>query len=177
MVKISDDTTPTRAEFHAAISARADRWFAACLSITRSRELAEDALQDALLNAWDKRGQFQRGARLDTWIHRIAINSALQLVRRQRPGRFSALDFEVADDGADPAADRYADELDEGLDTALAGLSDVERVCFVLRHLEQWRLEEIANELESNVGTVKQAVFRAVHKLRDRMPALARAGT
>jgi RNA polymerase sigma-70 factor, ECF subfamily len=43
-----------------------------------------------------------------------------------------------------------------------------------LKHLEQWRLREIADELGSNVGTVKQAVFRAVHKLRGRLPVLAR---
>ena len=56
-------------------------------------------------------------------------------------------------------------------------LSEVERVCFVLKHLEQWRLKEIADELGSNVGNVKQAVFRAVHKLRGALPALARAGS
>ncbi len=175
MVNEKDEQAPTRAEFHAAISARADRWFAACLSITRSRELAEDALQEALLSAWDKRGQFQRGARLDTWIHRIAVNSALQHLRRQRPGKFTALDFEVSDDSADPEAARYADELHDDLDAALERLSEVERICFVLKHLEQWRLKEIADELGSNIGTVKQAVFRAVHKLRSAMPALARA--
>ena len=177
MVSTSDGSPPSRAEFHAAISARADRWFAACLSITRNRELAEDAMQDALLSAWDKRDQFQHGARLDTWIHRIAVNSALQLIRKQRPGRFTELDFEVSDDSADPEAARYAHELDTGLDAALARLSEVERVCFVLKHLEQWRLREIADELGSNVGNVKQAVFRAVHKLRGALPALARAGS
>ncbi|MEJ2258255.1 MAG: sigma factor [Woeseiaceae bacterium] len=60
---------PTRADFHAAIAARGDRWFAVCLRITRDRDLAEDAVQDALLSAWNKRDQFDRSARLDTWIH------------------------------------------------------------------------------------------------------------
>jgi DNA-directed RNA polymerase specialized sigma24 family protein len=44
---------PSQADFHAAISDRSDRWFAACLKITRNRDLAEDAVQDALLNAWN----------------------------------------------------------------------------------------------------------------------------
>lgn len=173
----SQGMTPTRADFHAAISARADRWFAACLNITRSRELAEDALQDALLSAWDKRTQFQNDARLDTWIHRIAVNSALQLVRRQRPCAFSALDVDVADNEPTPEEARYAEELDGRLDIALRRLSEVERLCFVLKHLEQWRLSEIAAELDSNVGTVKQALFRAVRKLRGTMPMLVRANT
>ena len=177
MVAIPEDTSPSRAEFHAAISARADRWYAACLKITRNPDLAHDALQDALLSAWDKRAQFQHGARLDTWIHRIAVNAALQLVRRQRPGTFTALDGDVADDQASPEDARYAEELGGGLEAALGRLTDVERVCFVLKHLEQWRLSEIADELDSNVGTIKQALFRAVRKLRGSMPVLARAGT
>jgi hypothetical protein len=39
---------PTRAEFHEAISSRSDRWYAACLKITRNQDLAEDAVQEAL---------------------------------------------------------------------------------------------------------------------------------
>jgi RNA polymerase sigma-70 factor (ECF subfamily) len=174
---LDNNSAPTRAEFHAAISARADRWFAACLNITRNRELAEDAVQDALLNAWNKREQFERDARLDTWIHRIAVNSALMLLRKNRPGIFDCLDFEIRDDSESPEDDRYTDELDRNLDSALQGLSDIERTCFVLKHLEQWRLQEIADELDSNIGTVKQALFRAVRKLRKKMPSLATVTT
>ena len=76
---------PTQSDFHEAISLRADRWYAACLKITRDRSLAEDAVQDALLNAWNKRHQFEQSARLDTWIHRIAVNAALQILRKNRP--------------------------------------------------------------------------------------------
>ena len=67
---------PSQADFHRAISERSDYWYSACLRITRNPDLAADALQDALLSAWDKRDQFERSARLDTWIHRIAINAA-----------------------------------------------------------------------------------------------------
>ncbi len=69
-------SAPTQAEFHEAISNRSDRWYSACLKITRNPDMAADAVQDALLNAWNKRHQFEQTARLDTWIHRIAINSA-----------------------------------------------------------------------------------------------------
>ena len=167
-------STPTQAEFHEAISNRSDRWYSACLKITRNRDLAEDAVQDALLNAWNKRHQFDRSARLDTWIHRIAINAALQLLRKSRPGVFEAFEDEV--EGPTPSPDhvRADEELGESLAAALQHLSEVERVCFVLKHLEQWRLKEIADEINSNVGTVKQAIFRAVRKLRVRMASLQR---
>ena len=166
--------TPTQAEFHEAISTRSDRWYSACLKITRSRELAEDAEQDALLSAWNKRKQFDRSARLDTWIHRIAINAALQLLRKNRPGVFESLQEEPEAPSPTPEHVRADEELCRDLAEAMQNLSEIERVCFVLKHLEQWRLKEIADEIGSNVGTVKQAIFRAVKKLRVRMASLQR---
>jgi RNA polymerase sigma-70 factor (ECF subfamily) len=157
---------PTQAEFHEAISNRSDRWFSACLRITRSPELAEDAVQEALLSAWHKRHQFQGDARLETWIHRIAVNAALQLVRKYRTGVFEPLDTDIADHGNSPESNLANHELGDNLSTALRHLTEIERVCFVLKHLEQWRLREIADELGTNVSVVKQAIFRGVKKLR-----------
>lgn len=163
---------PTRAEFHEAISARSDRWFAACLKITRNRDLAQDAVQEALLSAWDKRHQFQHTARLDTWIHRIAVNAALQILRKQRPGIFEPLETDIVDHSESPENAQHDRELDRELNEAFADLSEIERVCFVLKHLEQWRLREIASEIDASINTVKQALFRAVKKLRVRMKDL-----
>ncbi len=166
---------PGESEFHQAIARRGDHWYAACLRITKSPELAGDAVQDALLNAWRKRRQFQGGATLETWIHRIAVNSALSLLRSAHPERWSDLELEAADDSPSPEATQQLRELDRDLATAMQALSDTERVCFVLKHLEQWRLQEIADELTTSLGTVKQAVFRAVKKLRVSMTDLRSA--
>lgn len=157
---------PTQADFHRAISNRSDRWFAACLRITRNHALAEDAVQDALLSAWHKRDQFDGGARLETWIHRIAVNAALQLLRKQRPGVFEPLAIDLEDHAITPETAQAMEELGKGFAAAATSLSDIERVCFVLKHLEQWRLQEIAEELNVKVDTVKQALFRGVKKLR-----------
>jgi RNA polymerase sigma-70 factor (ECF subfamily) len=163
---------PTQAEFHDVISRSSGRWFSACLKITRNRDLAEDAVQDALLSAWDKRQQFDRSAKLDTWIHRIAINAALQLLRKGLPGVFEPLEIEVESSTPTPESIRADDELGQSLSMAMSHLSEIERVCFVLKHLEQWRLKEIAAEIDANIGTVKQAIFRAVRKLHVRMVSL-----
>ena len=160
------DNLLTQAEFHDAISRKSDSWFSACLRITRSRELAEDAVQDGLLNAWHKRHQFDREARLETWIHRITVNAALQLLRKQRPQAFEPLEIDVADDTDTPETWRAEQDLGDQLTTALRHLTDIERTCFVLKHLEQWKLDEIAEELGTNISSVKQALFRGVKKLR-----------
>lgn len=167
-------SAPSEAEFQAAIANRAARWYSVCLRITRSPQLAEDALQDALLNAWNNRHQFQRGAKLETWIHSIAVNAALSLLRKQRPGVFEPFDSDFEDPSPGAEDSQYSDELQQELDAALGRLTDVERLCFVLRHLEEWTLAEIAAKVGKNVNAVKQAVFRAVHKMRTEMPALAR---
>lgn len=160
----------TEADFHQAIARRGDFWYSACLRITRNPDLAADAMQDALLNAWRKRKQFQQKAQLDTWIHRIAINSALSLVRAQHPERWAELAGEPAAEQAKPDDLVASRALGQNLNAALSRLTEMERVCVVLKHLEQWKLQEIADELQITVGTVKQAVFRGVGKLR---PSLA----
>lgn len=165
--------TPTQADFQAAIAARASSWYSACLRITRNPPLAEDALQDALLNAWKNRHQFQHGAKLETWIHSIAVNAALAALRKQRPRTFEPLTSEVEDPSATAEDSHYHAELEAELDTALSTLTEDERLCFVLRHLEQWNLNEIAAAVGKNANAVKQSLFRAVRKLRDQMPTLA----
>jgi len=136
--------------------------------------MAADAVQDALLNAWNKRHQFEQTARLDTWIHRIAINAALNQIRKSKPGVFEPLETDVEGEFTTPHRAWEEHELEGTLARSLARLTEVERVCFTLKHLEQWRAKEIAAELGLNEGRVKQAVFRAVKKLRVSMQDMRR---
>lgn len=167
---------PDQRQFHQAISRGGNAWYAACVRITRDAALAQDAVQDALLNAWRKRQQFQGGALLETWIHRIAVNSALAAVRRRRRSLPEALaQFGENDpESEQPKPDELVaySELTSDLNSALDLLSDMERVCFVLKHLEEWRLAEIAEQLNISSGSVKQALFRAIKKLRIYMQSL-----
>ena len=94
-----------------AIASRSDRWYAACLKITRNQALAEDAVQEALVSAWAKREQFQQSAKLETWIHRIAVNAALQLLRKHRPGVFEPLEVDIADQSNSPEANQHEHDL------------------------------------------------------------------
>ncbi|MFK8030481.1 MAG: RNA polymerase sigma factor [Gammaproteobacteria bacterium] len=162
-------SVPSQQEFHQAISRSGNAWYSACLRITRDSTLAQDAVQDGLLNAWQKRRQFREGARLETWIHRIAINSALALIRRRRV--FTDVPEQLAD-GDEPDKQLESRELNQELEQALKALSELECVCFVLKHLEQWRISEIADHMNIGEGSVKQALFRAVKKLRAGMHGL-----
>lgn len=162
-------TVPTLHEFHLAVHNGGNRWYAVALRITRTPVLAEEAVQDGLLSAWSKRQQFRDNAKLDTWIHRIIVNAALQLLRRQRPQSFDELEENTLSDPETQQHEQLQRELDDELQRALLKLTEVERVCFVLRHLEQWRLQEIADEMDCNLSRIKQALFRAVKKLRQHL--------
>lgn len=157
---------PALDEFHLAVAAYADRWYGACVRITRDHALAEDAVQDALSKAWQKRHEYRGEAQMETWIHRIAINCALDLVRRQHPGLVAESELSEHVDTHSPVDIRRIEEFGDGLSLAMKQLTRLERLCFVLKHVEQWRLNEIAAELDCSESCIKQAVFRAVRKLR-----------
>ena len=154
--------------FHSVLEQRSGRWYNACLRITRDAELAADAVQEALLKAWDHRDDFRGEAALDSWIHRIALNAAIDMTRRRKTRAEDELDEDgyEAPPASGPEGDYSLEALGEDLSTALRRLSAMERQAFLLKHIEGWRLDEIAESLQINIPAVKHALFRAVKKLR-----------
>jgi RNA polymerase sigma-70 factor, ECF subfamily len=154
--------------FQTVINERSGRWYNACLRITRDSGLAADAVQEALLKAWNHREDFRGEAALDSWIHRIALNAAIDLLRRRKTRAEDELDVEAhaAAPWASAENEHVRQALDKDLSAAMQRLTALERQVFLLKHIEGWRLDEIAESLESNINSVKNALFRAVHKLR-----------
>jgi RNA polymerase sigma-70 factor (ECF subfamily) len=154
--------------FHQVLMEKGGRWYDACLRITRDPGLAEDAVQDALLKAWHRRGEFRGESELDTWIHRIALNAAIDLLRKRRGPVDEDEDPDLYPAPANSAPDTQYEARALGADIAdsLARLTQREREAFVLKHLEGWSLEDIAARQGGNVNNTKQALFRAVRKLR-----------
>ena len=154
--------------FQAVLSERSGRWYNACLRITRDADLAADAVQEALLKAWDRREEFRGESDLDTWIHRIALNAAIDLMRRRKPRVEEDFDADhlVAAPATSPDSEYVHQALGRDLITAMQRLTAMERQTFLLKHIEGWRLEEIAESLQTNANNTKQALFRAVRKLR-----------
>ena len=94
---------PTQAEFHETISTRSDRWYSACLKITRNRDLAEDAVQDAFIKLWANAGKFDPNtAKFTTWFYRIVLNQCLDRKRKKKPVSLPE-GFDAIDDRDSPA--------------------------------------------------------------------------
>jgi len=135
---------------------------------------AEDAVQEAFLRSWRAIDRFDETAELSTWLHRIAINAAIDL-RRERK-RHGALDAPLPEDheshraarSSEPDAHRHAVSRDalRRARLKIAEMPDAERTAILLRHFEGCSIAEIAHALGGGESAAKQAVFRAVHKLR-----------
>lgn len=154
--------------FDSVLSERSVRWYNACLRITRDPDLAADAVQEALLKAWDRRTEFRGEAALDTWIHRIALNAAIDLTRKRKRRAEDELDADAheAPPQAAPEGEYVQESFGKDLSAAMERLTDKERQSFLLKHIEGWRIDEIAESLKTNPNNVKSMLFRAVRKLR-----------
>lgn len=164
--------------FRHLVDVHARGLFQLCFRITRDSGLAEDAVQEALYKAWRALDSFDGRAAFSTWLHRIAVNAALEQLRRNarhrhhpRPPTQDAAaesDFlvEIADPAPGPEALASGTQVGEHIGKHMEKLSPVERAAFVMRHFEGERLEAIETALSLNTGQCKQAIFRAVRKLR-----------
>ena len=170
---ISAARSGDHAAFRHLVETHARGIYPVCFRILGDSALAEDAVQESLINAFRALGRFDGRSSFATWLHRIAVNAALGMRRAQRPEAARAhadpdgdVVAAVPDPAPGPLERSEGGDLGASLQDALAQLTPLERTAFVLRHLEQVPLEEIATALESNVNACKQAIFRAVRKLR-----------
>jgi len=147
--------------------------------ITGERTHAEDVVQETFLRAYRALHRFDGRAGFGTWLHRIAMNASLDTLRQTRTRREVAYETEagVLDPAPspEPGPERVAasGDLRRALGRAMATLSDVERVAFVLRHYEGRSTAEIGEHLGLQSSATRQAVFRAVRKLRLALGSLA----
>jgi RNA polymerase sigma-70 factor (ECF subfamily) len=165
--------------FRALVEEHSPMVFRVAYRMTGSEEDAEDVVQESFLKAHRSFARFDARSSFGTWIYRIAVNCAIDLIRRRREGsapsrRTEDGDFDPVDNlpsnAPPPDRDALSGQIHRSVAAALTRLSPLERAAFVLRHLEGMPIEGIASVLQSRPNAVKQTVFRAVQKLR-REPA------
>jgi len=144
--------------------------------MTGSEHDAEEVVQESFLNAWRWIGRFESRAGFGTWLHRIAVNCAMDILRkRQRRGESEGeepLQWIPARE-AGPERLAMSSEAQDRVRQAMAELSPLERAAFVLRHFEGLRIDEIARRLDRREDATKNTIFRAVQKLRRALGAYA----
>jgi RNA polymerase sigma-70 factor (ECF subfamily) len=153
--------------------------------ITGNEADAEEAAQEAFLLAYNKLPSFRQDSAFSTWIIRITMNTAINLVeRRKRDLSYHAPRIadepsiadhtvQIVDRQAGPEVSLLNREAVSLRQAAMAELTPMERTAFTLRHMEDVPMAEIAAALNITSNSAKQAVFRAVSKLRRSLTPIA----
>ncbi len=172
--------------FGAWMASEQRRIFLLCRRLLQDADEADSVTQDVFLKAYralTKRSEDQ-AADLDNpgkWLTRIAVNTCLDKLRskswklwQRRPAPQDEEVILQMTAGSDPDAERlmFAKQIQQRLETAQAKLSERQRAVFALRHYESMALEEIADVLKLDVGTVKAHLFRALNKMREELKDL-----
>jgi RNA polymerase sigma-70 factor (ECF subfamily) len=162
-----------REAFEVIASAVGDRIYALARLILRDADLAEDAVQEALVRTWRELPTLRDPDRFEAWVHRLTVNCCTDEARRQR--RWSAhvrvlrLDPAAGDDSR-LLADR--DQLERGF----RRLRPEQRAVVVLHFYRRMAVPEIASLLGLPAGTVKSRLHYATQALRAALESDARGG-
>ena len=140
------------------------------LRISANTFVAEEATQEVFIKAFRNASSFEARADIKTWLYRIAVNTTLDITRKQRreSGRRVSYDEDIVEKAGG------SDDVEKTM-TAVAAratvqklldtLPEEQKVCIILRELEGLSYEEIARTLEVNINTVRTRIKRARTRL------------
>jgi len=126
-------------------------------SYVRNEEDALDIVQESVYKAIKNAGKVQQEAYIRTWLWRIVMNTAVDLIRSRKN-----------ETGLEEAGETGKEDTYQDFDTleALKILEPREKAVIVLRFFEDQKLEDIARTLQENTNTVKTILYRSLKKLR-----------
>jgi RNA polymerase sigma-70 factor (ECF subfamily) len=158
--------------------------------MTGNQQDAEEVLQETFLRAYKSLGRFESRSNFGTWLYRIAVNRALDLLSARKT-QAPMKDGYLITDSPDPEESRQVQlpapapgperllisaEIKKKVAQALGLLTPAERVAFTMRHMEGQSIEEISRVLNVKTSAAKNCVFRAVQKLRQELEPFAAPG-
>jgi RNA polymerase sigma-70 factor, ECF subfamily len=167
------------AAFEAVMRRYNGRLFRVARAILNDDRDAEDALQDAYLDAFRHMAGFRGDAQLGTWLTRIVVNQALMRLRRQKRDRVilpftggdgdgNELEIQVSDRRTESASEGLLRaELRRLLERRIDELPVPFRTVFVMRDVEDMTVQETADSLSIPASTVRTRLFRARALLRE----------
>lgn len=133
---------------------------------------AQDLTQEVFVRAWQALPSFRFESAFATWLHRLAVNTALMELRARRSGRDDESDDDALDTLATPDTAGVRTLLATDLERAIASLPPRARAVLVLFDVEGLSHEEIAAQLDMAVGSSKAQLHRARGLLRARLGEL-----
>lgn len=166
-----------RAAFDILVSLYQQRGLGIAYHFLGNLEDARDVLQEAFIKVYTHIHGFKGKSQFYTWFYRIVVNCSLDFLRKRKTHERIFLEpflnqddeakvQEIADNRFDPSKEAMAKELGAHIEERIARLSERQRVCFVLKHQEGLKINEISEIIKCRPSTVKVHIFRAVENLR-----------
>lgn len=146
--------------------------YALCLRMLGNREDALDCAQEAMLRIWRALGSYRKQASFATWSYRIATNTCLDQLRKKKVRPSVSLDmlteagFAPTDPNISPEAQSEATARKQALQEGISALKPDLRAALVLRDIQGFSYEEVADIVQAPLGTVKSRINRAREQLR-----------
>jgi len=157
--------------FRMLVEENSHKMFRLAFRMTGNEADAEDVVQETFLRAFNRLSEYESRAHFSSWLHRIASNYAIDLLRRRK--RWNSSDLETVEqhspllaDGPGPESEALGSEIRTHVDRELNQLTPKERIAFTLRHYQGMSIKEIGSVTGTNENTTKNHIFRAVRKLR-----------
>ena len=153
---------------------------------TNNKEDALDICQNAFIKLYKVLGKWKPKASLYTWLYRVVINMAIDLGRKKsRHKQVSISDMtedgreiEIKDEKAEnPYKALETRELGQEISLAILSLPVRQQKAFVLKHMHDLQIKEIAGIMDCSPGAVKAHIFHATRKLREQLKSNWRPGT
>lgn len=149
------------------------KMYAVALRMCANREDAQDCLQDAMLRIYKALPSFKGQSSFFTWVYRITMNTCLDDLRRKKVRQATSVDqlielgWSPTDEEDTPERHHDRSELRRNLSKAISLLPEEMRAAVILRDIQGFSYDEIAETLNTNVGTVKSRISRGREKLRE----------
>ena len=161
---IAHHSHPAITELHRRYSPKLMGYFYKMLN--KQEETAQDYVQDLFLKILEKKHQFDTDKRFYTWVFTIACNMCKTSYRNQYIVSYEDTLTEhghITEDLAEK------ERFNAHLEKSMSNLEHAHKTVFVLRHMEHFSLQEIADITEVSLGTVKSRLFYATQKIAQQL--------
>ena len=166
--------------FNSLVLRYRDRVFSVVYNMTSNREDANDVTQDVFVKAFHNIHRFQQKSTFFTWLYRIAVNTAISFIKKNRNRQFFSLEnfeeegisgklAEILSSRKHSRRELLLQELQEKLNEALQKLSVKHRTTVVLFEIEGLSHKDIGEILNCSEGTVRSRLHYAKNELQNYM--------
>ena len=156
------------AAFNSLMGMHERRMYAVALRMCGNAEDAQDCLQEAMLRVYRAISGFKGQSSFSTWLYRITMNTCLDELRKRKNRPSTSLDG-LVDAGETPERHTLRREVRQTLQAMISELPEDMRAAVVLRDIQGYSYDEIAEMLDTNVGTIKSRISRGRERLREKI--------